>query len=270
MIKKAIVTTLAVMFAGTFLFGRDVRSYLHTTAHSVRDAVKREVPIEFEVQRARKMVEQLVPDIRQCMHVVAEQQVELEHLRGKIASTDTGLEEQRLAIFSLREELASGGERFVFAGRTYSADDVQRDLTRRFDRFQLAENSLKQDRQILAAREKALQANQDKLATMLTAKGELEVQLEQLTARMKAVQAAETVSELAIDESALTRAQTLIRELNKQLDVKEQLLDAEGQFANLIPLHEESANAKDIVQRVDSYFGMTPGDAKLADATPAN
>ncbi|HUE16367.1 MAG TPA: hypothetical protein VMR25_19490, partial [Planctomycetaceae bacterium] len=61
MLKKAIIGTGAVMALGTLIFGRDVVSYGRAAWSATRDAVKSEVPPEFEVQRARTLVEQLVP-----------------------------------------------------------------------------------------------------------------------------------------------------------------------------------------------------------------
>jgi hypothetical protein len=102
---------------------------------------------------------------------------------------------------------------------------------------------------------------------MWTAKKELEVKLEQLQARLQTIRAAETVSTLAIDDSNLSHAKKLIADLNKQLDVKEKVLDAEGKFTGLIPVEatESPAAPEDIGQQIDAYFdGDKPADAGLA------
>ena len=59
MIKKIAIGSAATLLVGTFVFGRDVFSYISTGAGSVRDAVLSEVPIEFELERAREMVEEV-------------------------------------------------------------------------------------------------------------------------------------------------------------------------------------------------------------------
>jgi chromosome segregation ATPase len=267
MLKKLVLGSAVAVAVGTFVFGRDVFSYLRTGFHSVREAVKSEVPIEFEIQRARTMVDQLVPDIRQCMHVIAEQQVDIEHLTANLAKKESEISKQREALLTLRADLGSGKAAFVYAGRTYQANDLKRDLATRFERFKAAEEILAADRKILAAREQTLQANREKLDGMLQAKKELEVKLEQLQARLQTVRAAETVSTLAIDDSNLSHARTLIAELNKQLDIKEKILDAEGKFSGLIPVKTTSTPAvpDDIGQQIDTYFHADqPADAGLA------
>jgi chromosome segregation ATPase len=259
LMKTMIWAGVALVGLTTFVFGKDAWNYVVNGTKAVRenvqDAVKSEIPIEFEVQRAREMVEDLVPDIRKCMHVIAEQQVDVEARHDEIASRETALDEQRDAILALRSDLESGKTQFVYKKRVYSEDEVRRDLATRFERFKIAEETLDRDRQIAAAREKALAANEEKLAGMLRAKQDLEVRIEQLEARVKSVRAAETVSNLEIDDSQLSRAKSLIRELNKQLDVKERLMDAEGKFSGLIPVEAGARDVpEDIESRVDEYF----------------
>ena len=137
MIKKMLIGSGVVMTLGALLFGRDIFSYVRTAGASVRNAVKREVPLEFEVRRAREMVENLVPDIRHCMHVIAEQQVDLENLNESIQSREEALLKHKDAIFVLRSDLDTGDENFVYAGRTYTSNQVRRDLSHRFDRVRL-------------------------------------------------------------------------------------------------------------------------------------
>jgi len=262
MLKKLVLGAVGVAVAGMFVFGRDVTSYVRTGANSVRQAVKAEVPLEFEITRAREMVERLVPDIRQCMHVVAEQQVDIEHLTADVERKTAEISKQKEAILALRSDLGEGKNIHVYAGRKYASDEVKRDLATRFERFKAAEEILAADRKILMARETTLNANQDKLNGMLQAKKDLEVQLEQLEARLHTLRAAETVSQLAIDDSNLSHARKLITELNKQIDVKERILDAEGKFNGLIPVESATpAVPEDIGSRIDEYFDEEPADA---------
>uniref|UniRef100_A0A7C2JZ07 Signal peptide-containing protein n=1 Tax=Schlesneria paludicola TaxID=360056 RepID=A0A7C2JZ07_9PLAN len=265
MLRKLLVGSAVAALVGGLVFGHEMFSYLRTGAHSVRKAVKAEVPIEFELERARNMVEHLVPDIRHCMHVIAEQQVEVEHLQQQIARREGDLGQQKDAMLTLRNDLDSGKAVFVYASHTYSTKDVKRDLATRFERYKAAEEILKADQKILAAREQNLKANQDKLQGLMQSKKELEVKLEQLQARMETIRAAETVSNLAIDDSQLSQARKLIDDLNKQLDIKQKVLDAEGQFTGLIPVEspETPDTTEDIGAQIDAYFSPQPADAAV-------
>lgn len=265
MLKKILIGSAIAVGLGTFVFGRDTISYLRTGCRSVRQAVKAEVPVEFEIERARTMVDQLVPDIRQCMHVIAEQQVDIEHLTAALDRKTGELGRQKDAIMALKSDLGSGKSTFTYASQKFTSNDVKRDLSNRFERYKAAEEMLAADKKILAAREQTLVANRDKLEGLMQAKKDLEVKLEQLQARLQTVKAAETVSQLAIDDSNLSHARKLIDDLNKQLDVKQRVLETEAKFTGMIPVEKsEPAVASDLDQQIDAYFGTEAKSTEVA------
>lgn len=265
MIKKVALGSVALATLGTFVFGRDAYSYLCTGVQSVRETVRGEVPVEFEIERARHEVVQLVPEIRKSMHVIAREQVEVEHLTETIARRERELEHQEESILALSAKLKTGENRFVVAGRTYNESEVQRDLAERFNRFKTAEGALKADQETRAAREHALQAHRDALEGMLSQRKNLEVELDRLDARVRTIAARKTISDIAIDESQLAHCKSLIRTIDSKLDVEEKLLDADANFAGLIPVEEEAAVPEDLMQQVDSYFhGREPVEAPVA------
>lgn len=263
MIKKIAIGSLAVAAVGTFVFGRDAFSYLTTGVETVRDTVRGEVPVEFEIERARHEVEQLVPEIRRSMHVIAKEQVECEHLQEAIARREAELGDQEEAILALSAHLKSGETHFVVHGRSYNDDEVQRDLTERFNRYQVAEEALNADKDTLAARQQALQAHRDTLESMLSQRKSLEVEIERLEARVRTIEARKTISDFAVDDSQLARCKEMIREIDGKLDVEEELLDADANFAGLIPIEEETAVPEDIVEQVESYFSQEKSEEAL-------
>jgi hypothetical protein len=162
---------------------------------------------------------------------------------------------QAEANIELSAHLKSGETRLVVHGRTYRASEVQRDLADRFNRFKVAEEALKADQETLDARTQALGAHRETLESMLSQRKSLEVELERLQARVRTIEARKSISELSIDDSHLARCKALIREIDGKLDVEEKLLDADANFAGLIPIEEETAVPEDILDQVDSYFG---------------
>lgn len=256
MFKRAIVSAAAVAVASGFVFGTDVFSYVRTGATNVKNAVKSEVPIEFELDRARQLVHDLDPEIKKSLHVIAEEQVAVEKLESAISKREERIAEQEMAIRRLRDDVKSEKAHFVYAGRTYDKAEVTKDLADRFDRFEVAEDTLKRERQVLDAKEKNLAAHRDQLDAMMAARKDLVVEIEQLEARLNSVRAAESLSELEIDDSALTRARSLISDLNTKLDVRERLLDETGSLVGGIPVEQEvEAIPVDLVDRIDARFG---------------
>lgn len=258
MLKKVVIGVAAAGLLSVVSFGRDAWSYLRTAGHTAQEAIRQEVPIEFELQRARDLVSQLIPDIRHCMHVIAEEEVNVEELGREIAASEKGLAKQKDELLALRKQAGPGTGVYQVSGRTYSKEAVQRDLAHRFTRFKTAEETLSSKRQILTAREQSLSAAREKLDGLLAARRDLDVQIEHLDARVKTLQAAQTASHVVVDGSRLAQAKKLIRDLNKQLDITEKMLDAEGKFTGLIPVETGEEATEDVTAQIDAHFQVTP------------
>ena len=266
MFKKLFLGVAVLGLLGVFTFGRESWSYFRTSVSHVQQAIKAEMPIEFEVERARKMVEEILPDIRQCMHVIAEEEVNVEELNREIDRRTAELKGMKTSLLAQRETLDTPE---VITASAVSHVGAKRDLAARFTRFKTLEETLGSKQQILAARQKALQAAREKLEAMLTTKQDLQVQLEQLEARVKTLQAAEVANNVVIDDTQLNRAKTLINELNKNLDIKQRVLDAEG---HLVAAYDGSSTDEipaDLIEQIDHHFGReVPEQLDLA-VTPA-
>ena len=262
MIKKAIVTGVAAFGLAAFFFGRDAASYVATSVGWVKDSVKNCVPIEFEIQRARSMVEALLPDIRQNMHLIAKEEVEVERLARQIDENETRLAKDRAEIERLKTDLTSGRGAFRYAGRSYTSDEVRIDLANRFARYKTSDATLASLGDMLRAREQSLSAARGKLEGMLAAKRQLEVDLEHLDARLKMVEAAQTTSEYNFDDSRLARVKELTTELRTRLEVAEKMVHAEGAFHDEIPLDDTPPES--VLDEITAYFAR-PAATTVAD-----
>ena len=100
---------------------------------------------------------------------------------------------------------------------------------------------------------------------MQVQKRQLEVQVENIEARLKMVEAAQTTCEYNFDDSRLSRVKELLSDLHTKLEVSERLVNSESHFGGEIQL-EESVS-EDIVDEVTQYFDAQP-QPQVA-ATPA-
>ena len=262
MLKKLIMGAAATATAGTLLLGADAFSYLRTFGGNVREAVKSEISVEFELDRIRNEVDNLMPEIRKHMTIVAEQSVDVKDLDRELAEKEASLVKQKEAILALRSDLDTGKESFTYRAVSYSRSEVESDLAQRFSSYCTAEDCLKRDGQILTAQRDTLRANQKKLDTMLSRKQDLVVKVAQLEARLKTVQAAETINSIEIDDTSLAHVEKMIKEMNRSLDVRESVLETEGQTLGRIPVEESAAPAKgDVVGEIDAHFGLKATEA---------
>jgi hypothetical protein len=257
MIKKGIVTLGVVGLLAALLLGRDCASYVTTSAERVKESVRGGVPIEFEIDRARKMVAQLLPDIRRNMHVIAKEEVEIERLQKEIDDRQEHLARDRTELMTLREDLSRGGSVYHYAGRKFTPDEVKADLARRFERYKTCDATMASLQEIQQARLRSLDAAREKLAGMMAAKRQLEVDVENLEARLKMVEVAQTTSDYHFDDSRLARVRQLVSDIRTRLGVAEKLANADVEFEGEIPLDDPETD--DIIDRVTEYFAPGGG-----------
>jgi len=211
------------------------------------------VPVEFELGRARQMIKDLDPEIRDNMHLIAKEEVELEHLKKQLGDAETALTKNRSDIERLNVDLQRGDSNFVYCGKTYTGKQVETDLARRFSQYKVKEATLEKLQQIVAARQRGLEAGREKLKAMQAAKGQLEVDVANMEARLEMVKVAQSTSEFNFDDSRLSRTKELVRDISARIDVAEKLVNAETSYPGQISLDDESSDA-DISNQVTAYF----------------
>lgn len=266
MIRKAVIGAGVALLVGMFFFGRDVFSYVRTSAGYVKEAVTDSVPMEFQIDRARGMIQDLVPEIRKNMHIIAKEEVEVERLQKQIDDAQTNLTRDKGDLMRLKADLSTNKGLFRYAGRNYTTDQVKLDLANRFERYKTGEATLASLQEIHRAREKSLEAARQKLEGMLAAKRQLAVEVENLQARLQMVAAAQTTAAYNFDDSKLGRVKELLGDLKTRLDVAERMVNAETNFHDEIPLDQPAP--ENIVEQVSEYFDHQPKTEELAQVRP--
>jgi hypothetical protein len=252
MVKKGILIGAAVLVLVGLLFGRDGLSHLKTSLGMAKQAVRDAVPVEFELSRARQMIKDLDRPIHNNMHLIAKEEVEVAHLRERLGLAEKNLSKNKSDIERLTDDLQRGDSNFVYAGKSYTEKQVETDLTRRFEQYKVKEATLTKLQQVLAARERGLTAGREKLKAMQAAKGQLEVDVANLEARLEMVKVAQTTSEFNFDDSELSRTKDLVSDIGTRIGVAEKLVNAESEDPGQINLDEpETTN---ITEQVTKYF----------------
>jgi len=254
----------AVVLAG-FLLGSDALSYLSTSCERVSMRVQDSVPMEFQIDRARKMVRDLEPEIRRSMHVIAKEEVEVQNLDKQIGQADKKAGKDKSEIMRLESDLKTGQSVFHYAGHRYTAGEVRQDLSRRFARFKTTDATLGSLRDMRDARQRNLDAARQKLSAMMTAQRQLQVDVANLEAKLKLVEVAQASNDLQLDDSQLARAKQLMLDIRTRLDVAAKLANADTHFQAEIPLN--GAATENITDQVAEYFHSSDGkDSQTKDS----
>ncbi|MBN1507489.1 MAG: hypothetical protein JW955_11620 [Sedimentisphaerales bacterium] len=263
--KLGLIGVAGFGLLGGLLFGKDAVSYVKSSAKGVRTAVKETVPIEFELRRARDLLEDIIPEMQANIRLIAEEEVEVAALKGEIAKNKDGLGDEQSKIKTLRASLEQPRAQYCFAGRDYTHDEVKADLAARFERYKESEVVLASKVKVLQAREKSLDAARQMLAKTTSEKRILENRIEALASQYRLVKAASVGSKIQVDNSKLAQTEKLIAQIQKRLDVAERVLAHETRFVESIPV--DTVVEEDLVAQVDDYFKARNAKTNGTDGT---
>lgn len=256
MIKKLVVLSLGILLLGGIVANTKLGSYVCTTYRRAATSVEESVPLEFQIDRARNMVRDLEPEIRHSMHVIAKEEVEVAELDRRLEQAEGSAQKDKSEIMRLQSDLKTGDRVFRYAGHSYTADQVKEDLSRRFNRYKSVDGTIESMRKMRDARQRNLDAAREKLTAMMSAQRQLQVDVENLEAKLKLVQVAEASSDFQFDDSHLARAKQLMTDIRTRLDVAAKLANADTNFQKEIPLDEAAPD--DVTEQVAAYFGLEP------------
>lgn len=252
MLKKSAYVGGAAVLLLVLLFGGDAWSYLRTGMRNTHAAVSDQIPIEFQLERARNMIKDLDPEIAKNMRIIAKEEVEIASLKEELKGLDTKLAKSEREVLRLSGDLKKGESHFVYAGKSYSSEQVKLDLENRFNRHKALKSTVDSLSKVVAKREQGLGAAQEKLAAMQAAKGQLEADVAELAARYKMVEVAQSSSHFKFDNSVLSRAQETVKDIGTRIKVAENLVNADT--APLGEINLEEKQEKDITEEVTRFF----------------
>lgn len=266
LIVGAAVALLAILFAAPF-----TRSHIATWWEDGKDFVNDLESTHHQIRRAETMIEQIGREIPNCEREVAKAEVAVDQLRDQVNEVNDDLDERKVDIDILTNHLRKGGGTFYVSDRTYSEERVREDLAMRLEKYKTRVSHRDNLQEILEAREQALKATRDKVSEMRAAKGQLQVEVENLKSRLALIETRQTASEVAIDDSTLSQTKDLIQSIKTRLDVADKMLNTDTDTQDLIPLDKQEQDETDIVDEVARYFGENPdasdGTIDLAGTT---
>lgn len=263
-IKTVVLAGLGVVVVGGLLFGREAVSYFRSAVGSVRDVARDNVPIEFELRRARDLLDDIIPEMQANIRVIAQQEVEIANLKTDITNSRKALNDEQARVQKLRETLLTQQASYQLNGLNYSRKAVTEELSRRFDRFKEGEVTLAGKQRLLENREKSLLAGIAMLEKTRSQKSLLENQIESLEGQFRLVQAAAVGSKVHVDHSKLAQTQKVLSDIKKQLDVAERVLAHESRFTEEIKV--DVVDEKELTASVDEHFGTkSPESISTAD-----
>jgi len=247
----------ATLVGGSLLFGTDLFSYFRTSAGAVRETVRDAVPVEFELQRARDLIGEVLPEIHANVRLIAEDEVEIAALEADIDQSRTQIAEDRRHLSRLRDALKSEQPVYRAGSRDYTPEQLTEAVAGRFARLKDAEMILASRVRLLETRRDSLNAAVQMLDRAKNRKAELEQKIESLIAQHRLLQAETVGTRVQVSDSKLSKADRLLSDIQKRLQVSERMLRHEA--VPDLDLAATLIDSDDLIAEVDAHLaGVDP------------
>lgn len=252
-IKKTLLIGAVGVTAGSLLFGGELMSYAKSSLYAVQREAKESVPMSFELQRARDMLDEVLPELHQNIRRIAREEVDLEALSRSIVESEERVAQEEASLAQLRDALGTEQVVYRINNRSYDREDITRDLARRLTLLKEAKLVLEGKRRVEDSRHASLAAATTSLEQAQARKVQLEDRIESLAAQFRLVQATESASGLAVSDSKLSQTEALLADLQDRLNVAERTLAHEARFTAGISL--AGPTEAELLAEVDALLG---------------
>ncbi len=264
MCKKAAIGAGVLFVVGALIFGvSNMVSMMKVGGHKVSDYVNDQVPISAKIELLDQKLNELGPKIDDGKRIVAKQEIRVKKLNGEIEEKMAALDKQWNAIVELREAVAKDEPQYVYAGQTYTKEEVQSDLEKKYDRYKAAEDAANQQKELLTVRQRVLKANQQSLANLADSQAKLNIMIEKLRARQETIKAKQIENLQTVDDSPTGDIKKLYDSIDEQLSVEERLIEMEGDDVGEIKVNE--TKKQDILEEIDARRAEKAVDGKKTE-----
>ena len=182
--KKCILGVSGLMLVAGLLFGSNLVPYAQTAYDKASRSIEQQVPISFQIDAAKKQLENIGPEIDDMNLQIAKEKVSIKKLEASLERQDDALEKSRGEMLTLRSHIDSGDDFYVAANsKAYTTQRVKDELRIRLASHKTASATMEKDQKVLELRERSLEAAMERLAEARSQKTELALQIEHLTAQ---------------------------------------------------------------------------------------
>lgn len=252
MVKKGVLGAVLGAGALALLFGTAAPSYVKTAFCRARQAVKAEVPFEFEIDRARQEIAALDPAIERNIEALAKAEVAVEKLQTEVVATRSELNREGREIVALTDMVKDGDVRLT-GGVSYTPAELKGELGRRLDHYKLLKQTLGAREETLKARQKNVIAAREQLDIAKAARRDLMAKIESVEARHNQIKASRSANDFEFDDSAVGRAKAIVADLETRLDEMAKVDELKGKYLDRSTIRLEPT--RDVLKEVEDEFG---------------
>lgn len=253
-IKYTTGAVAAVFIGGFLLFGSDLTSMVQTSANSIRESARQSVPVEFELDRAKDQINDILPDLQSQVRMIAEEEVAIARLEKEVNQDQQRMAKLEQSLSKLRQKVRSNQVSWRVGEANLDRDQLTKHLQSRFNHLKQAKLSTDSKERLLGKRREGLAAAVTMLEEMRLRQSELKLKVESLATQHRLIKANAIESGNLIDDSSLSQADQLLGQIENRLEVAERMMTYERGIMDL-PIEEDTPNTESVLAEIDQYFG---------------
>lgn len=236
-------------------------SYLKTGHFLLGKKMQELVPIDFEIARLGKMIEEANTALRKDEQQLALMEVQCEQLEAEIRNMQQGLKQAEKEMFRLREALSDSGTQIAIGNKTYSREEVEGELNRRLDEYEFRKQALDDRQKALQERRAYVSSGRKQIEENHRTVQKLALQQQALVDQKRLLDSQDVPGGSAFDQSKVAQAGRLAEELVAKLRA-EQKVREKFLTVHRIELPREEGSA---AERFDKMFRERSAPAVAAD-----
>lgn len=254
MVKKGLLGAGVGALTLGLLFGTSAPSYTKAFFTQFRKQVQSNVPIDFQIEKARQEIAALEPAIHNGIEALAKAEVEVEDLNRQIVDHRQKIDQQQRELVALRDAMETGYRR---TDGTDKSRQIEAAAARRLDSFKHGKQLLAQKEETLKLKQIQVEAAKGTLDKMMEQKKLLAAKVEQIETRLKQIQVTAASNEFSLDDTALAKAKSSVSELEKRLNQMARVAEYEGRLIDKdLPILIEPA--RNVAREIDEELHRAP------------
>jgi chromosome segregation ATPase len=261
MFRKLFILAGIVLIGGWLWARSDAGSYAKTAWKEITSCAKGQVPLSFEIKRAKDMLAQLDRTDDKLISAMAGEMVAIKHLERDVEQLQANLEREKEVIQSAAERIKSST---TLTSEKGGRDVQATDLERRFRLYRQKEATLKNQKDLLAEHQERLNAVKEQRDGLRSQKAELMARIQKLETEVEILKAAETRSKKWLGDSEIrevAKLKELVDSLERRIETGMTELqlrqDQKASPAKAVPMRISTTN---LVQEIEVHFGTAKAE----------
>jgi len=247
----AVVTGLAVALLGVTKFGGLAQLAWDKLGVAVNEAV----PLEVEIPRIAKEIDNLSLDIKTSTSAVIKEEVATDRLRDEVKETKATLEKRLDDLTKLKAALDSGASEIKIGTRNFSADTVRTRFRQDWESYKAAEAALKSKEALIEQRQKQIDVARARIDEMKAQQDQLRTEVAKMQADLEAAKLAQTKSPVEVDDSRLAGIKASIKDVKSRTEVLVREAKEQGQTVSKEVSVDEALKSVNAENEFDARFG---------------